>query len=195
MSDGDATLRVGLFAYGSLVSPDSAAATLGRRVPPPIPARLRGWRRRWSQFRDNLAVEKTFARSDDGTLPPYLLGLNIEPSELESDAPNGALLELSEEELRRLDVREMRYERIEVPAVAGFDRVFAYRGKPAHFAPEPPPGAVVIAAYVRLVEAAFAALGDEHLGLYRETTGPPPVQLIEAELVRDRVPRGNPRNW
>jgi Gamma-glutamyl cyclotransferase, AIG2-like len=191
--------RLALFAYGSLVSPESASATLDRQFPVPIPALLPGWRRRWSLFRDNLAVEKTFARRDDGTVPPRVLGLNIEPSENEGDAPNGALVELTEEELLRLDVREMRYERIEVTAAvatpAGFDRVFAYRGKRAQFAPRPPPGAVVIAAYVERVEAAFAALGEKQLRLYRETTGPPPVEVVDAELVRDRIPPGNPREW
>src|SRR5918996_2568951 len=185
------TPRLGLFAYGSLVGPESASRTLGRSVRPPVPARLPGWRRRWSQFRDNLAVEKTFARRDDGTLPHFVLGLNIEPSEVDDEAPNGGLLEVDEAELRRLDVREMRYNRIEVPALAGFDRVFTYRAKRAHLAPEPPPGAVVIGAYADQVEAAFAALGDEQLRLYHETTGPPPVEVIDAALVRDRIPPGN----
>jgi hypothetical protein len=193
------TPRLALFAYGSLVSPKSVSATLDRPVPRPLPARLRGWRRRWSQARDNLAVEKTFARRDDGSLPSHVLGLNIEPSEPDDDAPNGALLELSEEELRRLDGREIRYDRVEVTDAvgtpAGFDRVFAYRAKPAQFAPRPPPGAVVIAAYVARVEAAFAALGQRQLDLYRATTGPPPVEVVEAELVRDRIPAGNPREW
>jgi Gamma-glutamyl cyclotransferase, AIG2-like len=191
--------RLGLFAYGSLVSPESASATLDRSFPAPRPARLRGWRRRWSQVRDNLAVEKTFARRDDGTTPPHVLGLNIEPWETDVEGPNGGLVELSEEELLRLDLREMRYDRVEVTAAvgapAGFDRVYAYRAKRAQFAPRPPPGTVVIAAYVARVEAAFAALGKQQLELYRATTDPPPVEVVEAELVRDRIPPGNPREW
>jgi cation transport regulator ChaC len=189
------TPRLALFAYGSLVGPDSASVTLDRPIASPTPARLPGWRRRWSGARDNLAVEKTFARRDDGRLPRHVLGLNIEPSDASDEAPNGALLEVSEEELRRLDVREMRYDRIEVPGFVGFDRVFTYTAKRAHYAPEPPPGAVVIAAYAARVEAAFAALGEDQLRLYRETTGPPPVEVIDAVLVRDRIPPGNPREW
>jgi hypothetical protein len=193
------TPRLALFAYGSLASPQSASATLDRPVPPPLAAQLGGWLRRWSQARDNLAVEKTFARRDDGTLPSFVLALNIEPADADDKAPNGALLEVSEEELRRLDVREMRYDRIEVTeavqAPAGLDGVFAYRAKRAQFAPRPPTGAVVIAAYVARVEAAFAALGEGQLDLYRATTGSPPVEVVEAELVRDRIPRGNPREW
>jgi hypothetical protein len=195
VSAGRGSPRLALFAYGSLVSADSASATLERPVPAPVPARLPGWRRRWSQVRDNLTVEKTFARRDNGEVPRHVLGLTIEPSGEERRAPNGALLELSEEELLRLDVRELRYDRLEVGPIAGFDRVFAYRAKPAQRAPQPPPGAVVIAAYVARVEAAFAALGDDQLRLYRETTGPPPVEVIDAVLVRDRIPPGNPRHW
>jgi hypothetical protein len=187
--------RIALFAYGSLASLESVSRTLDRPVPPPDPARLSGWRRRWSQARDNLAVEKTFARRDGGAPPRYVLALNIEPSRDAADAPNGALLELGEDELRRLDVREMRYDRIEVAPLAGFDRVFAYTAKRAHHAPRPPPDAVVIRAYLTRVEDAFAALGDDQLRLYRETTGPPPVEVVDAVLVRDRIPPGNPREW
>jgi hypothetical protein len=189
------TGRVAMFAYGSLVSAESAARTLGRPVPEPTPARLAGWRRRWSQFRDNRAVEKTFARRADGSIPRHVLGLTIEPADDVAESPNGGLVEVSEDELRRLDVREIRYDRIEVPAMAGFERVFAYRAKPAYRAPRPPSGAVVIAAYLDQVEAAFAALGNDQLRLYHETTGPPPVEVVDAVLVRDRIPPGNPREW
>jgi len=189
------TAPLGLFAYGSLVDPESAAHTLGRDVPAPVPARLDGWRRRWSQFRDNLAVEKTFARRDGGRTPRHLLGLNLERSDSDELAPNGALIEVSEEELLRLDVRELRYDRIEVPAVSGFERVFTYTAKRANFAPQPPPGAAIVRAYAESVEAAFATLGDGELRVFRETTGPPPVELVDAVLVRDRIPPGNPREW
>jgi hypothetical protein len=189
------TMRIGLFAYGSLVDPDSAERTLGREVPPPDAARLDGWRRRWSQVRDNLAVEKTFARRDGGEMPRHLLGLNIERSESSDQAPNGALFEVGEDDLLRLDVRELRYDRIEVPPVGGFDRVFTYTAKRVNFAPEPPPHAGIVRAYVEFVEAAFARLGDAELRMFRDTTGPPPVELVDAVLVRDRIPPGNPRDW
>ena len=105
--------RTAVFAYGSLVSPASAELTLGRPVAISPPLRLPGWRRRWGAARDNTAVEKTFARADDGTLPPYLLGLTLEPAPGE-DGPNGALVEATEEEMERLDLRELRYDREDV---------------------------------------------------------------------------------
>jgi len=195
---GPAEARVALFGYGSLVSPESAAVTLARPVPPPVPATLSGWRRRWSQCRDNLAVEKTFARSDGGVVPRHVLGLNIEPSEGAASL-NGALLEVTEAELVRLDGRELRYDRVEVTGRVspddGFERVFAYTAKRPNHAPEPPPGAVVLAAYVRRVEAAFAELGPDQVRLYRETTESFRAEMIEAVLVRDEIPPGNPREW
>src|SRR5687768_8358758 len=91
--------RLAVFAYGSLVSLVSAERTLGRPVESAGPARLAGWWRGWSQARDNLRSEKTFARAD-GTTPSHCLGLNVEPRP--GPGPNGALIEVTEAELDRL---------------------------------------------------------------------------------------------
>ena len=193
-------MRLAVFAYASLVSPQSAAQTLGRPVEAGIPARLRGHRRGWTVARDNLASEKRFARTD-GSLPAFCLGLNLEPDPDARD-PNGLLLEVSEAELERLDLRELRYRRTDVSAcvrtsteTSPFDAVFAYTARPEHHYPDPPADAIVIASYPRAVEAAFAALGPGELELYRETTAPPPVDTVDAVLVEDRIPPGNPRQW
>jgi cation transport regulator ChaC len=191
--------RIAVFAYGSLVHADSAARTLAREVEA-APARLAGWRRRWSQVRDNLRSEKVFAIEPDGELPPWVLGLNLEPDPGAPAAtgPNGALIEVNEPELATLDRRELRYDRVEVTdlvADAGFDAVFAYIAKAGNFAPQPPPGAVIVAAYARAVERGFAALGPGEPERFHETTGKPPVDPVEAFLIRDRIPQGNPREW
>jgi cation transport regulator ChaC len=191
--------RIAVFAYGSLVDPSSAAQTLGRAVDI-SPARLRGWRRRWSQARDNLTAEKTFAIEPGGELPPWILGLNVEqdPSATPDEGPNGVLIEVTEAELAGLDRRELRYDRVEVSISAFADRfetIFTYTAKPVNFAPTPPPGAVILAAYARTVERAFAALGAAELETYLTITGEPPVDLVDATLVRDDIPPGNPREW
>lgn len=194
--------RTALFAYGSLVDPVSAALTLGRGVEEIWAARLPGYRRRFSQARDNRRCEKTFARSDDASIPPFILGLNLEPAGEGEPAPNGTLIEVSGAELERLDVRELRYDRtaldpaaVESEAAPAFDGLFTYVAKPAHRAPEPPPGAVILASYAATVEAAFAALGEGERALYVETTLPYPVEVIEGKLVADEIPEGNPRGW
>jgi hypothetical protein len=192
--------RIAVFAYGSLVDPVSAGRTLGREMPAPRAARLDGWVRRWTLLRDNLRSEKTFAIEPGGEVPPWVLGLNIEPREQASDkGPNGALVELSEAELERLDLREVRYDRIDVSesvtGADGLDRIVSYTAKPSNHAPQPPPGAVVLSTYIRAVEAAFAALGDGEWDTFLKTTPAPPVELVEPLLVRDQIPPGNPRAW
>jgi hypothetical protein len=188
-----------VFAYASLVSPESAAMTLGREVELAGRARLRGWQRRWSACRHNASSEKTFALGD-GSVPAYCLGLNVEPAEGADEGPNGALIAVTESELERLDLRELRYDRIDVtaavdPLPGGIEQAFAYTAKPERFAPVPPPGAIVIAAYARAVEEAFAKLGEGELDLYLATTEPAPAPVVEAVLLRDRIPPGNPRRW
>jgi hypothetical protein len=193
--------RSAVFGYASLVSVASASQTIGRPVSIAAVARLEGWARGWTLGRDNARSEKTFARPD-GSTPRFCLGLNIEPSDPPS-APNGALIELSDAEFERLDLREIRYLRVEVgEAVAvdgeaghGFDAVYAYTARPEHHHPEPPSDAIVIASYPATIEAAFAELGAEQLELYRRTTAPIPVEITAATLVSDRIPAGNPREW
>lgn len=195
--------RLAVFAYASLVSRRSAAQTLGRPVEIAARARLEGWTRAWTLGRDNATSEKTFARSD-GSEPRFCLGLNVEPSD-RATAPNGALIELSAVELDRLDLREIRYLRVDVAdsiaidgpggARAPFDAVYAYTARPEHHHPTPPVDSIIVASYPEAIEAAFAELGAGQLELYRETTAPPPVQITPATLVRDRIPAGNPREW
>ena len=197
--------RLAVFGYGSLVDAASAARTLRRPVPEIHPARARGWQRRWSLVRDNHRSEKTFAVGPEGELPDHVLGLNLEPCPDPGAAgPNGGLIEVSEAELDRLDRRELRYDRVDLteavggerdPGAAGFDAVIAYTAKHVNFAPEPPPGSVVLATYVRALEAAFDALGPGQRELFRETTGDPPVPVVSGRLVRDEIPEGNPRDW
>ena len=190
--------RLAVFAYGSLVSLASAERTLGRTVASAGPARLAGWRRSWTQARDNLRSEKTFALAD-GTTPAYCLGLNVERHA--GPGPNGSLIEITAEELDRLAVREIRYDRVDVTAEIAaegpldFDRVVTFTAKPSNYAPTPPEGAVVLASYARAVEAAFDSLGPGQLELFRATTEPHQVEIVEGVLVRDRIPAGNPREW
>jgi cation transport regulator ChaC len=189
--------RVGLFGYGSLVLRESASMTLGRLIGELRPARLHDWRRRFSQRRDNLTCEKTF-ECEGGWRPEWILGLNVEEGEAEAGPVNGVVIELTEAELYRLDIREIRYDRVEVTgSVQGEDlpdRVVTYKAKAFHFAPEPPEDSVILATYAAAVEEGFEALGSGELEHYLATT-PYPVERVEATLVIDKIPDGNPREW
>jgi Gamma-glutamyl cyclotransferase, AIG2-like len=190
--------RVGLFGYGSLVLPESASMTLGRPVGELRPARLHDWRRRFSQRRDNLTCEKTF-ECPEGWRPEWILGLNVEEGEDDAGPVNGVVIEVSQAELDRLDVREIRYERVEATGSVSGDelpeRIVTYTAKDFHFAPEPPDDAVILRTYAETVERAFEGLAPGELDHYLRTTGPYPVERVEALLVIDRIPDGNPRAW
>ena len=189
--------RVGLFGYGSLVLRESASMTLGRLIGELRPARLHDWRRRFSQRRDNLTCEKTF-ECEGGWRPEWILGLNVEEGEAEAGPVNGVVIELTEAELYRLDIREIRYGRVEVTgSVQGEDlpdRIVTYKAKAFHFAPEPPKDSVILATYAAAVEEGFEALGSGELEHYLATT-PYPVERVDATLVIDKIPDGNPREW
>jgi hypothetical protein len=179
------------------VLPESASMTLGRTVGELRPAKLREWRRRFSQRRDNLTCEKTF-ECDGGWRPEWILGLNVEQGEDEAGPVNGVVIELTEEELDRLDIREIRYDRVDVTgSVEGDDlpeRIVTYTAKEFHFAPEPPEDSVILATYAAAVEEGFEGLGPGELDRYLATT-PYPVDRVEATLVIDKIPDGNPRAW
>ena len=189
--------RLGLFGYGSLVLHESASMTLGRPAGELRAVRLHGWRRRFSQRRDNLTCEKTFECAG-GWRPEWILGLNVEEAEDPAGPVNGVVIELTEAELDRLDIREIRYDRVEVTgSVEGEDlpeRIVTYTAKDFHFAPEAPEDSIILATYATAVEKGFRKLGPEELDHYVATT-PYPVDRHEAELVIDRIPEGNPRAW
>jgi hypothetical protein len=171
--------------------------TLGRPSGELRPARLHDWRRRFSQRRDNLTCEKTF-ECEGGWRPEWILGLNVEEGEDGAGPVNGVVIELTEAELDRLDIREIRYDRVDVTgSVEGEElpeRIVTYKAKAFHFAPEPPEDSVILATYAAAVEAGFEELGPDELERYLATT-PYPVERVEATLVIDKIPEGNPRAW
>ena len=73
------------------------------------------------------------------------------------------VIELTEAELDRLDIREIRYDRVEVTgSVEGEglpERIVTYTAKEFHFAPEPPEDSIILATYAAAVELGFEALG------------------------------------
>lgn len=187
--------RLAVFGYASLVSLASASQTIGRAVTP-VPARLSGWKRRWSQARDNHRSEKTFALAS-GELPDYVLGLNIERGEDPAGPVNGVLLELTPGELDRLDLREIRYDRVDVTdqIEPAFGRVIAYTAKASNYTPVPPPTSVILATYAGAVEAAFDLLGPGQLDEYLATTGEEPAPRVHGVLTAAAIPEGNPTEW
>ncbi|HWH92762.1 MAG TPA: gamma-glutamylcyclotransferase family protein [Baekduia sp.] len=171
-----------VFGYASLV-----AAPGARR------ATLRGRRRVWGVAMDNSVAEPGYKVYEfpDGTRPPLAV-VFLDLAQAGDDAlVEGALVAVDADALALLDRRERQYERVDVTAqVAAADgapvegTVWTYVGRG--------PGRARVAAgragtaevavqraYVDLVEAAFAGLGDEALARYRATTEPPPFPVLE----------------
>jgi hypothetical protein len=166
-----------IFGYASLV----AAPTVKRAV-------LRGHRRVWGVAMDN-AIEmpgyKVYALPD-GTRPALAVAF-LDLQEADGAEVEGALLVVDAAELAALDTRERQYERVDATALvepAPSGPVWTYVGRA--------PGRARVAAgragsapiaiqraYVELVEAAFAALGDDALAHYRAGTEPPPFPVLD----------------
>ena len=142
--------------------------------------------------------EKTFECAD-GRHPEWILGLNVEGGEDEAGPVNGVVIELTEAELDRLDIREIRYDRVEVTGLVDGDglpdRVVTYTAKEVHFTPEPPGGR----GHPRhLRPRRRGGLRRARARRPRQLPGhdrPLPGGAVEATLVRDAIPEGNPRAW
>ena len=111
--------RLAVFGYGSLASPASAALSLGREVEIAGLARLAGLAPALDRRSATTTPARRRSRSSTARSRRYVVGLNIE-REPGLRGPNGVLIEITEDEADRLDLREMRYDRVDVTAdVAG----------------------------------------------------------------------------
>jgi len=99
-----------VFGYGSLVSPESLAATLGRRLDLEA-AELRGWQRAWNVGSDKEShPERTFRLADGTEYEGLTVVLGLEPGERCA----GSVFAVTDADLALLDVRERNYDRVDV---------------------------------------------------------------------------------
>jgi hypothetical protein len=171
-----------VFGYGSLVA-----------VPDARPAALRGFRRVWGVAMDNSVAVPGYKvyEKPDGSRPAVAVAfLDLEPCAGAGCEVNGALLPADAGTLAALDARERQYERIDVTphlacAPPGPGKAYTYVGRAEGRARVRGDGLPVVVqrAYVDLVEAAFAALGDDALARYRASTDSPPFPVVELARV------------
>jgi pimeloyl-ACP methyl ester carboxylesterase len=187
-------LRAGehaLFGYGSLLSIASLERTLGRRYEGPfVTCALAGWRRRWNVAMPN----NTFVYRDDGcwVTPERILYLNVEPRG--SDAVNGILFVVNDDDLARFDAREWIYDRVDVTSAlrgAAVDggTLWVYRGKAEHLLEQPssPRTGAIRRTYLDILNDGHRALGDQFTRRYNDTTDPVPPALVVDDVRRDDV--------
>jgi len=183
---------VWVFGYGSLVSPASAARTIGRRVVPGIdaaPAELRGYLRRWNY--GSLTQRGTWSRDGD-LVRGLVVALGLEP---DADATcAGVVLRVDADELARLDQREAGYDRTDVTALVGVEAPDAFvDGRVVTYVPRPSAVSRYVAArdagtaavrrdYWDLVHGAFDALGPGQLDRFVATTPLPDVPVADVHL-------------
>lgn len=201
--DPDSVDRAGetvwIFGYGSLVSPDSMARTIGRIAAHGADffrAELVGYGRRWNYGVVHISAQWTRDDGtdvDDGTI--VALGLVESPEE----TVNGVVASIAGGELVNLDRRERSYDRVEVTDaitvpddVGGIvdGAVYTYVPRPesiaAYEAARDQGTAGVRRTYWDLCEEAFSKFGEDQVEQYRSTTPAPDVPVVDVISARDR---------
>jgi cation transport regulator ChaC len=181
-----------VFGYGSLVSPASLARTLGRgggdiRA---TPAELIGFGRRWNY--GSLTLRGSW-RHHDVLVDGIVISLGLESAEAETC--NGVVVQVTDDELARLDWRERDYQRTDVTEQirTGGDCAAAVDGQVVTYVPRPSAverylaarddgRAAVRLAYWDLVHDAFSRLGHTALDRFTSHTPAPDVPIADVHL-------------
>ena len=174
-----------LFAYGSLVDPDSCERTVGKALHAPIPVMALGLRRGWTALSDN-SQDGRYVCDTCGGLPQLTLSVGIW---LEASSHcAGVLVWVGADKWDALDERETGYERVRLSADALGDPrgmrgagVWTYLGVPPRA--EWPEGTIISASYVARLATAFNALGSPFHESYQGELLPSSVPVQQTKLV------------
>jgi hypothetical protein len=180
-----------IFGYGSLVSVEDVARTLGRAPSLIHPVTLKGWVREWGVVIDNTKAEHRCVRLADGRIAPgYIAVLNVRlpaAGERPTD-PNGVLFEVTEADLRKIDERETHYERLDVTdSVVNkpTGTIYAYTGHDRFLLAAKAWSDIVIpGAYHDLVERGFASLGPKMSREYLSSTLPSSLPIHRQRMYK-----------
>jgi gamma-glutamylcyclotransferase (GGCT)/AIG2-like uncharacterized protein YtfP len=159
-----------LFAYGSLLSPESASRTLMRpiTISDLVMTRIRGYKRTWTAPTDVIIA--------DGDLESVRTALFLDLSAHSGSHCNGALLRISDNEWERLDLREISYDRIEIEAELDHRSIpaFTYVAPLERKASE----GIVLSRYVELIEQALELYPKEFACEFWRTTANANLHLV-----------------
>lgn len=177
-----------VFGYGSLVSPTSFGATIGRELRPGVDffeAEIDGFGRRWNY--GVMHTEGTSVEADGTSRTWTIVALGVVPSA--GERVNGVVGWVAADELAALDHRERHYDRVDVSAVASVAGPVA-SGPIVTYVPRSEPighadaaaaagRAAIERRYWDLVDGAFAALGADRRATYHATTPDPGLPVVE----------------
>jgi hypothetical protein len=121
-------MKTYIFGYGSLIVPESATKTLGRKIydKDVLLGDIKDYSRLW-----NLVVQVILHNQQSDNIVNAVF-LNIQKHQ--GKVINGALLQVTENELIKLDIREKQYQRIDITNnvltyLSGESVIFTYVGK------------------------------------------------------------------
>ena len=161
-----------LFAYGSLLSPESLLSTLPAvDIDDVVPARLAGHRRVFDVAFPNDGSQPDKAYFDEaGERPPFVLFSNLEPHSAANT--NGVLVPVSDAQLEVLCARERRYDLVAGtawtdPASSPLP-VLTFMGAEPFTAPEDVRAGVVAASYLELLMDGALFWEQRHPGFLDE---------------------------
>lgn len=179
-----------VFGYGSLVSPVSMAATIGRDIggDDTAVAHLHGFGRRWNY--GSLHLRGDWLHAGRRVTGGLVVSLGLEAADGESC--NGRIVRVDDEELALLDWRERDYERTDVTDGIRLDDGGAVPGRVVTYVPRSSAieryraardggTAGIRQSYWELVNAAFAELGGDHPQRFASTPAPD-VPVVDMTL-------------
>lgn len=164
-----------IFAYGSLINLESAAKTLGRIVNDNevLTVDAKNYLRLW-----RLVAQVIVNECRDKPVNAVFLDIADQGGE----ELNGILIEVTRNELEKLDIREKYYRRIDIteyihpPVQDG--RVFVYQGKPEFFV-ENFTNPVVLTQYLNIIDKGIRHWGKEFSDRFEATTQPHGFAMID----------------
>jgi len=157
-----------IFGYGSLINLQSAAKTLGRTVKDSevLIVDAKNYTRVW-----RLVTQVIVSECRDKPVNAVFLDI-ADQSEKEL---NGILIKVSINELKKLDIREKDYRRIDItnyihPQVQD-SKVFTYQGKPEFFV-ENFTNPIILTQYLNVLHQGIQHWGKEFFDKFEATTQP-----------------------
>jgi hypothetical protein len=172
---GGRAMKDYIFGYGSIINLESAAKTLGRTVEDHevLMVEARDFSRLWR-------VVVPVIVDGYGENPVNAVFLDIEKHQ--GKGVSGIIIQVTTDELKRLDIREKPYSRIDItpyihPRVQD-GRIFAYQGKPEFFV-DNFDNPKVLTQYLNIVYKGLQHWGREFSDRFEETTQPHNFETID----------------